>query len=163
MLRHDGFDPRHHNACGAGTEAEYRGIKVRVMSASKASRYTPGANEVAISIHSTAERPAALSRKFRDILSLVFDDTCEFADYTIHGHDNPTSITSELADAVAAFVNRYRDASALLINCAAGVSRSRSMLAAICNALELPYTWTVVNDDVYRQVTEAFNRVPSRE
>jgi predicted protein tyrosine phosphatase len=163
MLRNDGFDPSHRNACGAGSEEAYRGLKVRVMSAAKANRYTPGDDEVAISIQGTAERPAALSRKFRDILSLVFDDTCEFADYTIHGHDNPTSITSEQADAVAAFVNQHRDAHALLIHCAAGISRSRSILSAICNALDLPYTWTVVNHDVYRQVTDAFNRVASHQ
>ena len=158
MLRDDGFDRAHPSASGAKTEADYRGLRVRVMSASKAAAYKPGPHEVAISIRGNTERPTLLSSKFVDVLELVFDDTGAFASYAMHGLDNPNSITPDQADAVAAFVNRHRDASALLINCAASISRSRSMAAAICNELELPYIWAAVNDDVYGKVTEAFSR-----
>lgn len=159
MLRDDGFDPSHQDACGAGTEAEYAALKIRVMSAPKAAAYKPKANKVAISIRGLSERATSLSSRFLDVLELVFDDIGEFANYVRNGLDNPNSITPAQADAVATFAYTYRDAKVLMVHCTAGVSRSRSLAAAVCNALRLPYRFTVVNDDVYGAVLQAFARI----
>lgn len=159
MLRNDGFDSSHTDACGAESEAAYAGLKVRVMSAPKAAAYKPRSNEVAISIRGASERATSLSLRFLDVLELVFDDIGEFANYVRDGLDNPNSITSAQADAVATFAYTHRDAKVLVVHCTAGVSRSRSLAAAVCDGLHLPYRFSVVNDDVYRAVSQAFARI----
>ncbi len=161
MLAADGFDPKHPNAQGAASEREYPGLHVRVLSAPKVAAYRPLPGEVAISIRGRTERPTALSPRFAGVLSLVFEDTGAFAPYAVNGSGNPEAITAAQADAVAAFVHAHRAARGLVVHCTAGVSRSRSLAAAVCSALGLPYRWIVVNDDVYRAVLQAFARVPS--
>ncbi|HYD54123.1 MAG TPA: hypothetical protein VEA99_15920 [Gemmatimonadaceae bacterium] len=89
------------------------------------------------------------------MLTLEFEDTGSYADYVEQGRDNPRGITQEQAAAVAAFVLRHRHRRAIVLHCAAGVSRSRSMAAAITEALKLPYEFTAVNDDVHRAVRRA--------
>lgn len=81
----------------------------------------------------------------------MFEDVSIFAD---HSADD-SSISEAQAASVATFVREHAGADTLLLHCAAGVSRSRSMAAAICDVLGLPYQWTVLNDDVYRRVRTA--------
>ena len=82
---------------------------------------------------------------------MAFDDISAFAD---HSTDDE-GISKEKAFCVAAFVREHAEADTLPLHCAAGVSRSRSMAAAICDVRGLPYQWTVVNDDVYRRLRVA--------
>lgn len=156
MIAQDGWRATHAASGGASEERAYAGIRVRVLSARKMSAYCPGANEVAIAIRGHSEKDTALSTRFADVLHLVFDDTS--ATYAESGQDNPSTISAEQADAVAAFVQRHRSRAALVIHCTAGVSRSRSLAAAVCSALRLPNEWTVVNDDVQRAVLAAIRR-----
>lgn len=158
MIARDGWRPTHGASGGVSEERAYAGIRVRVLSASKASAYHPGVNEVAIAIRGRTEKNTALSPRFTEVLHLVFDDTSPYATYAEVGEDNPSTISDEQADSVAAFVLRHRGRSALLIHCTAGVSRSRSLAAAVCSSLHLPYEWTVVNDDVQRAVLAAMRR-----
>jgi predicted protein tyrosine phosphatase len=158
MIAEDGWRPSHPASGGAADDRMYAGIRIRVLSASKASAYRPGGDEVAISIRGHAEKGTTLSPRFGEVLHLVFADTSPYATYAESGQDNPSTISHEQADAVGAFVLRHRARSALVIHCTAGVSRSRSLAAAVCSALALPYEWTVVNDDVHRAVLAAMGR-----
>ena len=97
-----------------------------------------------------------MSSRFDAVLRLVFDDTGAYAQYVDQGGDNPSTMSPEQALDVAAFVLEHERADALVIHCTAGVSRSRSLAAAVSDALSLPYQWTVVNDDVYRAAKQAF-------
>lgn len=158
MIAQDGWRSDHRASGGASDERAYAGTRVLVLSARKASASRPGANEVAIAIRGHTERDTPLSSRFVDVLRLTFDDTSRYATYADLGQDNPKTISDEQADAAVAFVLRHRGRSALLVHCTAGVSRSRSLAAAVCSALQLPYEWTVVNDDVQRAVLAAMRR-----
>jgi predicted protein tyrosine phosphatase len=155
MLATDGWRSTHPAAIGAANESDYSGLRMRVLSATKAAAYRPGPNEVAISIRGRSEVEPQLSSRFDHVLRLQFEDTGLYAEYATTGGDNPATISPEQAKEVAAFVLHHRRASSLLVQCAAGVSRSRSLAAAVCATLSLPYEWTVVNDDVYRAVMRA--------
>lgn len=163
MLSQHGFRPAHPAARGAPSEAEYTGRKVRVLSAAKARVYRPGHGEVAISIRGPGDPEVRLSSRFIALLPLVFDDTGIFATRSADSTSTDTIMTAEQADAAVAFVREHRDANTLVIHCTAGVSRSRSLAAAICRALELPYEFTVRNQDVYRATLGAFARVNERQ
>lgn len=158
MIPQDGWRHAHSASSGEAEERAYAGVRVKVLSASKASAYRPGGNEVAIAIRGHSEKDTTLSPKFAEVLRPVFDDMSPYATYAESGQDNPSTISGEQADAVAAFVLRHRERSALVIHCTAGVSRSRSLAATVCSALRLPYEWTAVNDDVQRAVLGAMRR-----
>lgn len=162
MLAHDGFRPAHPAAQGAASEAEYTGLKVRVLSAPKARAYRPGPREVAISIRGPRERVVPLSPRFAAVLPLVFDDMGIFAMPSAEGGGTAETMTAAQADAVVAFIRAHVNAATLVIHCTAGVSRSRSLAAAVCAALQLPYGYTTLNEDVYAAVTHAFSRAGER-
>ena len=105
------------------------------MSASKAARHRPSARTAVISIRGAKDPEIALSTRYRAVLRLVFEDVSIFAD---HAADD-SSISEEQASSVAMFVREHADAGTLLRHCAAGVSRFRSMAAAICDVLGVPY------------------------
>lgn len=141
------------------TEDSYPGLKVRVMGLSDARWYCPTDDQVCISIsHDTTKVP--LDEKFADVLYLKFDDTA-FQDMAGQWSNevNGKSISSKQAQQVAEFVTKYKDKQWLIIHCFAGISRSRSMAAAIANVLELPYRFTVVNKHVYNRVARTLARV----
>jgi predicted protein tyrosine phosphatase len=131
-------------------------VTVLVLSASKAARHRPSARTAVISIRGARDPEIALSTQYRAVLRLVFDDVSVFAD----APPDAANISEVQAFAVAAFVREQFDADTLLLHCAAGVSRSRSMAATICEVLELPYRWTVLNADVYRRVRAAMLALP---
>ena len=151
MLGQDGWIKSHPANAGAPTERQSPAQTVVVMSASKAARHRESASTAVISIRGARDPEIPLSTKYRAVLRLAFDDISAFAD---HSTDD-ASISDEQAHSVAAFVRAHADADTLLLHCAAGVSRSRSMAAAICDVRGLPYEWTVINDDVYRRVRVA--------
>ena len=151
MMGGDGWIKSHAANAGAQTERRSPAQTVVVLSASKASGHRPSPTTAVISIRGVRDAEIPLSTRYRAVLRLAFDDISAFAD---HSTDD-ASISKEQAQSVAAFVRTHADADTLLIHCAAGVSRSRSMAAAICDVRGLPYQWTVVNDDVYRRVRDA--------
>ena len=151
MLGQDGWMKAHRANAGAPTERQSPALTVVVMSASKAARHRASARTSVISIRGAKDPEIALSTRYRAVLRLVFEDVSIFADHLA----DDSSISEEQAASVAVFVREHADAGTLLLHCAAGVSRSRSMAAAICDVLGLPYQWTVLNDDVYRRVRGA--------
>jgi len=133
----------------------YTGLDIVVMGLPTVISYTPlNSDEVCISISTDkwGGKPF-LNDKFEDVLYLSFDDVA-YGD-----HDDPTAkcIHWRDAQAVKNFVLKHREKSRLVIHCFAGASRSRSMAAAICDALELPYTYTAINQSVYTKVFSAFS------
>ena len=158
MLGQDGWIKAHRANAGTPTERQSPVLTVVVLGASEAARHRPSARTAVISIRGAKDPEIALSTRYRAVLRLVFEDVSIFAD---HPADD-SSISKEQAASVAMFVREHADAGTLLLHCAAGVSRSRSMAAAICDVLGLPYQWTVLNDDVYRRVrTAMLHLVPS--
>lgn len=108
MIAQDGWRSAHPASGGASEERAYTGMRVRVLSAAKASAYRPGAKEVAIAIRGPIEKDTPLSPRFVDVPRLIFDDTSPYATYAASGQDNPSTISDAQADAVAAFVLRHR-------------------------------------------------------
>lgn len=146
-------------ATGHETEEEYPGPRVTVMNQFEAQQYTPQDHEVCISITSDANmafapRPAILSDKFEDILRLEFDDVA----VQQVGDETATSISKEQSVKVVEFVQRHLDKKHLVIHCFAGISRSRSIAAAICQHFALPYKFTALNSHVYNSILWAANR-----
>lgn len=137
-LRYDGY-------VGVGHEPQGGVLQLRVMSVQKIQRYIPGADEVLISIRSHGALAARVPDGWVDILFLAFDDTGALA--------APASaargMTPSDATAVLRFVRRNRQRRRLVIQCEAGVSRSRSLASAVAQVLQLPYRWTVLNDGVF--------------
>ena len=155
MMAADGFRPEHPTARGATSELEYSGLRLRVLRAKDMTSYQPKPREAVISIRGRTESALALSSRFDAILRLHFDDTGPFASYAVRGDDDPTTMSEAQAREVADFVLQHAGSSALVIQCTAGVSRSRSLAAAVSVALSLPYDFTVVNDDAYRALLAA--------
>ena len=141
----------HRANAGALTERQSPVLTVVVLSASKAARHRPSARTAVISIRGAKDSEITLSTRYRAVLRLVFEDVSIFADQPA----DDSSLSEEQVASVAMFVREHADAGTLLLHCAAGVSRSRSMAAAICDVLGLPYQWTALNDDVYCRVRTA--------
>lgn len=159
LIAGDGFRRDHPAAAGAATDAEYGGLRVRVLSAPKARSYSPGTHEIAISIRDRNEADVPLSSRFVSVLRLVFNDTGQFANHASAGLDATDAFSAAHAQAVVACLRAHDDAKVLMIHCAAGISRSRSLAAAVCVSLDLPYSFHVVNDDVYCAMIRAFEQV----
>lgn len=91
------------------------------------------------------EQPELLSG-WNSVLSL------EIEDVDLHGNLEPGVDVRVPAAAIAAFVQTHRRAPQMLLHCHAGVSRSRSVAAAICEAFGWPYRWTVLHQPLYDAV-----------
>lgn len=91
------------------------------------------------------EQPEMLSG-WKSVLSL------EIEDVDLHGNLEPGVDVRLPAAAIAAFVRTHRRAPQMLLHCHAGVSRSRSVAAAICEAFGWPYRWTVLHQPLYDTV-----------
>lgn len=107
-----------------------------------------------ILIRGAEDTEITLSPRYRGVLRLVLEDTSEFADAAL----DAATITAEQAAAVASFVRADADADALLLHCQAGVSRSRSISASICDVGGRPYQFTAINDNVHCDVCAALVR-----
>lgn len=140
-------------------------IKVIVMSRNQAENYIPEDGEVCISIRSQnpnhpaygdSDRENVLSNKFEDILRLQFDDIDITKDFqSDHGFEW-TPFTAEQALEVKNFVNKHiHTKKKLIVHCWGGVSRSRSMAAAICKRYYLYHEFDVCNHYVYNLVSDA--------
>jgi predicted protein tyrosine phosphatase len=124
---------------------------MRVLSASKVRAYVPGPCEVLIAIRSRGAKASPLQAGWADVLSIECDDTGEFA--PPRQDSRPLTVTE--ASAILDFVEHHRHQRRLVIHCDAGVSRSRSVAAAVAEHLGLPYSWTVFNADVVATVRAA--------
>jgi predicted protein tyrosine phosphatase len=144
----DGFDP----SWAQCTEAEYKGLRLKVTGELEASLHEPKQGHVCISI--THQDFTPLQEGFDEVLRLKFDDTMEIQDRYGDWSDerNSTSISMDQARKVAAFVNKHKNCELLLIHCMAGVSRSRSMAYAIALHFRLPYKFKLRNKHVARNV-----------
>lgn len=146
----------------AADTLDYTGLEIEVLGEYSARQYTPQDNEVCISITTRPGRavlnvsPVPLHPNFVDVLRLQFDDTA----VSHLGDDQARSITRHQARDVAAFVAKHKDKKKLVIHCFAGMSRSRSMAAAIAEVLDIPFRFTVLNPHVYRAVKDAFESAP---
>ncbi|MBL0889124.1 MAG: hypothetical protein IBJ19_00790 [Gemmatimonadaceae bacterium] len=120
-------------------------LQMRVLSAPKLARYTPVVDEVLITISTPGRRTAPQRAGWIEVLALVFDDTGSLA----ASRPDARSICIEDARRIVAFVSRHVRRRRLVLSCDAGISRSRSVAAAVARLLNLPYRWTVLNPVVY--------------
>lgn len=124
-----------------------RGVPlVRVLSHDEAVRATPVRRAVVVSIRTLGMEQPALRSGWKAVLSL------EIEDVDLHGNLKPGVDVRRPAAAIAAFVQTHRHATLMLLHCHAGVSRSRSVAAALCEAYGWPYRWTVMHQPLYDAV-----------
>lgn len=124
---------------------DYQGIDIKVFGRSTAEKYVPIHNEVVISIRCFGDDIARLNPDFKDYLYLEFDD-CKTSRDGVEINDVQVYKTVE-------FVRKHIDvADRIVIHCFAGISRSRSIAAAIADGFNLPYKFTAVNSTVYNKV-----------
>lgn len=142
-----------------GSPEDYTGLHIEVMGEFSARKYIPKDSEVCISITATPSQKFAVydvpvHQNFIDVLRLKFDDTAVDRKWDVFAR----SISSEQCQQVVEFVKKHADKNKLVIHCFAGVSRSRSMAAAIAEYLNLPFKFTVYNEHVYMTVMHAFKQ-----
>ena len=124
-----------------------RGVPlIRVLSRDEAERARPVRRAIVISIRAPGMEPPELSSGWQSVLSL------EIEDVDLQGNLDPGVDVHAPAAAIAAFVLAHRRASPIVLHCHAGVSRSRSVAAAICTAFDWPYHWTVLHKPLYDAV-----------
>ena len=153
LIAADGWLADHPANAGAQTERASPEQRVLVLSASKAAQRPASRQAAMISIRGAQDRELPLSSKYRGVLRLVFEDLSEVDD----GHEADT-ISEAQAAAVARFVREHADARTLIVHCQMGVIRSRSLAAALCDIEHRPYSYTAVNDAVYRRVRTGLER-----
>lgn len=136
---------------GPREEAAWRGLQMRVMSARRARSYLPGPDEVCVSIRGRGDAPIALQPGWAEILAVECDDTGPYAAAT----SSARALTREEAREILAFVQRHLHRRRLVLHCHAGVSRSRSVAAAIAEVCGLPYHWTALNADAVAAIRAA--------
>lgn len=136
---------------GPGAEDDTPGLQMRVLSEPKVRRYTPGPDEICISIHSRRASAPTLRPGWVEVLRVPCDDTGPYAQVM----PGAQPLTSDEAAAILVFVRRHLGRRRLVIHCAAGVSRSRSIASAIAEVFALPYRWTALNADVVAAIRAA--------
>jgi hypothetical protein len=130
---------------GPGAEGDVPGLKMSVLSASKVARYRPApGGEVCVAIRSHGAASVPLLAGWVAVLAVECDDTGPYAAASL----NARSLSGDDAVAVLRFVARHRHLQRVVIHCAAGVSRSRSVAAVLAETFGLPYRWTAFNADI---------------
>lgn len=108
-----------------------------------------------ISIRAPGMEQPVLRSGWKAVLFLEIDDV------DVHRNLEPGVDVRLPAAAIADFARTHRRAPQILVHCHAGVSRSRSAAAAICEALGWPYRWTVLHQPLYDALL-AYLREPIR-
>ncbi len=140
---------------GPGLESDMLGLTMRVLSEPKARRYVPGPDEVCISMHGRGAPATRLHSGWVEVLRVACDDTGPYAVPTLTGR----SLSPDEAASILAFVRRHLGRRRLVVHCVAGVSRSRSVAAAVASVFGLPYRWTALNPDVTSAIGAAAHGV----
>lgn len=102
-------------------------------------------------IHGRREALTSLRPGWAAVLHVVCDDT---GPYAPAGPD-AQSLTSDQVTAILQFVRDHLGWRRLVLHCAAGVPRSRSVTAAVAEIVGLPYVWTALNGDAGRAIKAA--------
>jgi predicted protein tyrosine phosphatase len=127
---------------------------VVVCSAIEAGRLRPAREGIVIALRDPGSEPAPLNSGWGAVLALEVSDVDE------RGEIAPSATLEPLAEAIAEFAIRHRNARTIVLHCHLGVSRSRSTAAAICEAFGWPYRWTVLHEPLYHAVLLALRRRP---
>lgn len=129
-----------------------RGVPlVRVLSQDEAVRARPVRRGVVVSLRSPGIEPPQLRSGWEAMLFL------EIEDVDAHGNLEPGVDVRPQAAAIAGFARAHRHAPQILLHCQAGVSRSRSVAAALCEAFDWPYRWTVLHQPLHDAVLASFS------
>jgi predicted protein tyrosine phosphatase len=107
---------------------------------------------VVIAIRDPAAPIVKLRSGWRAVLSLEVPDVDPSGDLT------PLVDLGYAGDTIVEFLTANRNAEGIVLHCHLGVSRSRSIAAAICEAFAWPYQWTVLHEPLYRAVLDACHR-----
>ena len=153
LIAADGWIADHPANSGAEIERASPAQRIVVLSASQAAKWPASRQAAVISIRGAQDRETPLSKRYRGVLRLTFEDMSEYNDGA-----EANTISAEQAAAVARFVQEHVGVRTLMLHCQMGISRSRSVAAAICDVERRPYTFTAINDSVYRMVRAALER-----
>ena len=107
-------------------------MELCILSREGAERYEPRGVEVCISIADPSAPAARLSPRFAAILQLAFSD--------IVAVETPEDVlfAPDHAEAIVAFMERWRHAERLVVHCHAGVSRSPAVALGLCDRFGWP-------------------------
>ena len=104
---------------------------------------------IVIAVRDPGASRIPLKAGWRDILAL------EVPDVDASGVADPAWNLDESARRIARFVGTNATATRILLHCHLGVSRSRSIAAALCVHRGWPYAWTVLHQPLYDAVLRA--------
>jgi rhodanese-related sulfurtransferase len=122
---------------------------VRVCSAREARDLRASRRGIVISLRDRGTEPVDLQPGWRAVLRLEVPDV-EFSGTLASGED-----VSGAAAEIARCLRSHPRATPIVLHCAAGISRSRSTAAALCDTLGWPYKWTVLHAPLYAAVRAA--------
>jgi predicted protein tyrosine phosphatase len=126
--------------------------EVLVCSAAEARKMRATSNGVVIAVRDLGTPAIPLKAGWKAVLSL------EIPDVDVHGLGDQAWDLAAPAREVAQFVRLHAAATRILLHCHLGVSRSRSIAAAICEHHRWPYAWTVLHQPLYDAVLTALRR-----
>ncbi|HJP61431.1 MAG TPA: hypothetical protein VJ865_15595 [Gemmatimonadaceae bacterium] len=98
-----------------------------VLSREEIERYEPRKKEICISISDPFARPAQLSKRFRSVLRLYFDDVVE------RGEPSDVLFASDHAMAISRFIDNAVDVDRIVLHCNMGMSRSPGVALGLCD------------------------------
>lgn len=126
---------------------------ITVMSAVEATRMRPrSAHGVIVSIRDPGTLAAPLDTRWEAVLRLELSDT------SWDGKHDPTPEgLAEQATALVAFVRAHRTAPMIAFRCHAGISRSRTAAAVVCQHFAWPYEWYSLHYSWEAALRTAFN------
>jgi predicted protein tyrosine phosphatase len=127
---------------------------VRVMGDSEVRDARASRAGVVIAIRAPGARVVPLRSGWHAVLEI------EVPDVDVYGNLGPGADVSPAAREIAAFLRAHHDAPSILVHCRAGLSRSRSVAAALCESRGWPYAWTVLHQPLHDAVAEALQSSP---
>src|ERR1035437_5067071 len=131
---------RSHDGRRSAAPKGARAPDVRVCSAPEAARLRPSRRAVVIAIRDPGAPVVQLRSGRRAVLCL------EVPDVGPSGELAPVVDLSDVGEAVAEFVTANRNSAGTVLHCHLGVSRSRSVAAALGGGFAWPYQWTVLHE-----------------
>ena len=123
--------------------------EVLVCSAAEALKMRATAMGIVVAVRDPGTPAIPLKAGWKDVLSL------EIPDVDFHGRVDPGWDLAVPTREIAQFVRRHAAATRILLHCHLGVSRSRSIAAALCEQRQWPYAWTVLHQPLYEAMRTA--------